>query len=113
MLPDGSLGSGDIGDVGHPRFVGPRRFKALFNQIFSHWQVMPGVRRGDEFATLLTAQIELFAQPANPVATDLIPLRGKLTLYTAVLIATAKLENRPLSMASYCCVRSRSFLRSR
>lgn len=54
-----AFSSRPIRDIDKPLLVRRCRFKPLVQQIGRHRQVMPGVGRGLEFASLLAAQAQL------------------------------------------------------
>src|SRR5580700_2548186 len=86
-----SLVGGTIGDVCHPDFIWPRWRERLVQQVVGDRKVVIRIRRGFEFALLLTAQIELTAQPSNAVAAGYKALCLKLRLHAPCAIGLAAL----------------------
>src|SRR5471030_841203 len=86
-----SLVSGTIGDVCHPGFVWPRWRERLVEQIVGDRQVVIRIRRGFEFALLLTPQIELSAQASDAVAAGYKALCLMLRLHASRALGLAAL----------------------
>jgi hypothetical protein len=63
-----------IRDTGQPHFIRVYRHKYLGQQIWRHWQVMPGIGRGFEFAFLLAAQAQFMPQSPDTVTPGNEPL---------------------------------------
>jgi len=99
----------DIGDIGHPSFVGPGRREGLVQQIVGNWQVMVRVRRALEFALLLAAQGQFAAQARNAVTASLEALCRQFRLHTQrpVGLATLRVDRLDGHLQAFAGLRTR------